>query len=334
MGEMNWRVVDADRELFERELATFVPLRLFDAHAHLYEKQHFSNELPELVKNGPDSAGWDTYQEFMTQILPKRRISGLFFGWPVSGLDTVTANEFLISQVHKDSNSRGLMIVQPEMDPEFIRETVRRNGMVGLKCYHCFAREQPTFEADIPSYLPEEQVRVAHEEGLTIMLHLVKRRGIADPSNQEVIRTWAKRYPNARLILAHAARGFNPHHAVQGIGALRGLRNVWCDTSAVTENGGFEAIVRTLGADRLMYGSDFPVTHVRGRCVALGDSFFWLSLENANLRASYGDIRPTLVGLESLRALKLAALNLGLSDSQLESIFFGTAAKLFNLGAN
>lgn len=328
---MDWQIVDEDRELFERELETFVPSRLFDAHAHLFERRQFLAEQPALVKSGPDSVGLDAYQAFMNQMLPRRRISGLFFPFPVAGLDTLGANEFLISQVHSDSNSRGLMIVQPGMDPEFIRETARRKGIVGLKCYHCYSSEQPTFEAEIPSYLPEEQVRVAHEEGLTIMLHMVKRRGMADPSNQEVIRLWAKRYPDACLILAHAARGFNPHHTIQGIGALRGLRNIWCDTSAVTESGGFEAIVRTLGVDRLLYGSDFPVTCMRGRCVALGDSFFWLSPENADLHAAYTEIRPTLVGLESLRALKLAALNLGLSDSQLEAIFFSNAAELFAL---
>ena len=329
---MDWDVVlDEDRELFERELATFVPPRLFDAHAHLYDKCQFLGETPGLAASGPESVGWDTYQERITQILPSRQISGLFFGYPTLKLDVAAANDFLIRQVRRDSNSRGLMVVEPGMDPEFIRETVRREGMIGLKCYHCYAQERPTFEAAIPSYLPEEQVKVAHEEGLTITLHMVRRRSMADPSNQEVIRAYAERYPNARLILAHAARGFNPHHAVQGIGALRGLRNIWCDTAAVTECGGFEAIARALGVDRLLYGSDFPVTHIRGRCVAIGDSFLWLSPENTKFDAAYAEVRPVLVGIESLRALRLACLNLGLSDSQVEAIFYGNAAELFDL---
>jgi glutamate-1-semialdehyde 2,1-aminomutase len=174
-------------------------------------------------------------------------------------------------------------------------------------------------------------VRVAHEEGLSITLHMVRPRAMADPSNQEVIRRYAERYPKARFILAHAARGFNPHHTVMGIGALAGLKNVWCDTAVVTECGALEAIVQTLGVDRLLYGSDFPVSHMRGRCVALGDSFLWLTAENTDFRAGYGDVEPTLVGIESLRALKLACLNLGLSDSQVEAIFFGNAAELFAL---
>ena len=40
-----------------------------------------------------------------------------------------------------------------------------------------------------------------------------------------------------------------------------------------------------------------------------------------------------MVGLESLRTLKLACVNLGLSDSDVERIFFGNAAELFGLRA-
>jgi glutamate-1-semialdehyde 2,1-aminomutase len=214
------------------------------------------------------------------------------------------------------------------MDPEFIRETVRRQSFAGLKCYHIFATEQPTYEAAIPSYLPEEQVRIAHEEGLAIMLHMVRSRALADPVNQQDIRRYCTRYPNMRLILAHAARGFNPHHTIEGIESLRGLGNVWCDTSAVTEAGAFEAILNVLGPERLLYGADFPVSHMRGRCVAFGDSFLWLSAENVQWDAAYGEVKPSLVGLESLRVLKLACRHARLTDSQVEAVFHTNAVRL------
>ena len=156
---------------------------------------------------------------------------------------------------------------------------------------------------------------------------------MADASNQSIIRRYCERYPRMQLILAHAARGFNPHHTIEGIGALRGLTNVWCDTSAVTEAGAFEAIVRTLGVNRLLYGADFPVSHMRARCVALGDSFLWISANNTQFEAAYGDVRPALVALESLRALKLACWNLRLADSDVEKLFHGNAAELYSIEA-
>ncbi len=244
-------------------------------------------------------------------------------------MDLPAGNRFLMEQVRLDAASRGQMMVRPEMDPEWIRQEVRREGFVGLKCYHAYAAQQPTFNAPIPSYLPEEQVRVAHQEGLSITLHLVRPRALADPANQETIRTYCQRYPDMKLILAHGGRGFNPYHTLEGIGALRGLSNLWCDCSAVTEAGTCEAILLTLGVDRLLWGSDFPVSHTRGRCVALGDSFLWLSSENTDFTAAYADVRPTWVGLEALRVLKLAAFSLRLSDADVEAIFWGNAQAIW-----
>jgi len=328
---MNWQYLDSDRELYECELESFVPPRIFDAHAHLYENRNFNAGPPPLLAQGPASVGWDVYRHYIAQILPRRRVSGLFFSFPSPSLDFAASNDFLIRQVRRDPSSRGLMLVSPDMDPEFIREEVRREGFVGLKCYHFYSAEHPSYIATIPSYLPEQQVQIAHEEGLVIMLHIVRLRGLDDPSNKEVIRRYAECYPNARFILAHAARGFNPHHTVLGIGALQGLRNVWCDTSAVNECGAFEVIAHTLGVDRLLYGSDFPVTHFRGRCVAIGDSFLWVSSENTDFHPVHGDVHPTLVGIESLRALKLACMNLRLRDSEVESVFYGNSAELLSL---
>jgi glutamate-1-semialdehyde 2,1-aminomutase len=216
------------------------------------------------------------------------------------------------------------------MDPDSIRQAVAHHRFVGLKCYHVFAPSKPTFNAPVEDYLPEEHVRLAHQLGLTITLHLVRPRALADPLNQQSIIRLATRYPNSRWILAHAARGFNPYHTVEGIHALGSLPNVWFDTSAVTEPGAFEAIVRVFGVDKLLYGGDFPVTHLRGRCVAIGDSFLWLTAANTNFSAPYAELQPVLVMLESLRALKHACWNLGLSDTAIERIFYDNAAALFN----
>jgi glutamate-1-semialdehyde 2,1-aminomutase len=284
------------------------------------------------VTDGPD-LDWAAFERHIGELTPGRKTSGLFFGWPNISIDIEANNQFVSEQVRSDKNSRGQMLVTPSMDPEYIRETVRKGGFAGLKCYHVWSTSKPTFLAHIPDYLPEEQVRIAHEEGLSITLHMVRDRAIADPSNQEVIRTWATRYPNARFILAHAARGFNPHHTIEGIPALKGLRNVWCDTSAVTDSGAFEAIVRTMGVDRLLYGADMPVCHMRGRCVAIGDSFLWLSPDTTKFAADYAEIRPSMIGHESLRVLKLACWNLNLSDSDVEKIFWNNAAEMYGLSA-
>jgi glutamate-1-semialdehyde 2,1-aminomutase len=328
----DWIVTDADRELFDRELDSFVPPVIFDAHTHWYRADHFPGDsMPGLVKSGPAVVGSAAFDDAIEQLIPNRRTEGLFFPFPHSQVDVDSENEFLDQQLRLRPGSRGQMLITPAQDPEFIRATVRRCGFVGLKCYHVYSPRRPTFESLIEEYLPESQVRIAHEEGLSITLHMVRARALADPANQETIRRYCETYPNMRLILAHAARGFNPHHTILGIDALRGLQNVWFDTSAVTDSGAVEAIINTFDHTRVLYGSDFPVSHVRGRCVALGDSFFWISSDNTNLEVPYAQLDLSLVGLESLRMLKVAAMSLRLSDSQVEDIFERNATRLLGL---
>jgi glutamate-1-semialdehyde 2,1-aminomutase len=224
------------------------------------------------------------------------------------------------------------MLVSPDMDPEYVRGEVRRLGLAGLKCYHVHSGLPVTWDADIPAYLPEAQVKVAHEEGLCITLHMVKARAVADPSNQHWIRIYCETYPGMQLILAHAARGFNPYHTIEGLTALRGLPNLWCDMSAVADVGACEAIIEILGPDRLLYGTDFPVSHLRGRCVAIGDGFLWLYDDTLDWKtASFQPLQPVFVGLESLRVLKQTAWHCRLTDSQVEDIFRNNARRLLGL---
>jgi glutamate-1-semialdehyde 2,1-aminomutase len=99
----------------------------------------------------------------------------------------------------------------------------------------------------------------------------------------------------------------------------------------VQEAGGFEAIIETMGATRLLWGSDFPVSQGRGRSVAVGDGMIWITPDMASAGMGSSDSTPIMHAYESLRALKLACARLKLGDSQIEGIFYGNAAALYDL---
>ena len=335
-----WHFTDADGVFIERYLADFLPDRIFDAHAHLFTHGHYPDgNVPPGLASMPARLGLAEYRRFIDWIHPNGRTKGgLFFGLAFeadrNANNDFVAHEVAVARATGDDSGRhcyGQMIVAPSIDPGMIREQVRASNFAGLKCYHTIADVAgPTFQAPIEDYLPESHVRLAHEEGLTITLHIVRERALADPINQVTIRRYCERYPNMRLILAHAARGFNPWHTIEGIDSLRGLPNVWFDTSAVTEAGAFEAIVETMGHDRLLYGTDFPISHLRGRCVAIGDSFHWIYADELDLAEKHVNLQPVLIGLESLRALRLACWRLKLSDQQIADIFYNNAVALFD----
>jgi glutamate-1-semialdehyde 2,1-aminomutase len=331
----HWTYTEADGELVDRLIDPFLPDHIFDAHAHLFRLDHYApGELPDHLRQAPPQLGLEAYHHYIEWLHPHGRTrGGLFFGLAFTGRREEN-NAFVAAEVAADPYAFGQMIVAPDMDPEYIRQEVKRRKFVGLKCYHTMAKvEGPTWQAPIEVYLPEEHVRIAHEEGLSITLHMVRERALADPVNQATIRRYCQRYPNIRLILAHAARGFNPWHTIEGIHSLQGLANVWFDTAAVTEAGAFEAIVEVMGYERLLYGTDFHVSHLRGRCVAIGDSFHWIYADELALEERHTQLRPVLIGIESLRSLILACHRLKLSDSQIEALFFGNAQQLWGLGS-
>lgn len=321
---------DVDREFVARELASFLPDRIFDAHAHIWPGNLGVDGMPSL----PDTVDIPEYRRRISDLLPGRSIRSMQIPYPTVREAIPAANQWIADQVRQWPENRGLFMIHPEDDPEFVRQETRRMGLVGFKCYHVFApsqsqgRPRPTWQADIPDYLPESLVRVAHEEGWVIVLHMVKSRAVADPGNLHWIRRYCQQYPNMKLILAHDARAFQPCHALEALESLRGLGNLFFDASANCEPIAHQAVLRYFGADRLMYGSDFPISHTRGRSVSVGDSFIWLYEDSPIWNAAYQNVQPVLSGLESLRSLKQACWSERLSDADVEKVFHDTAAKL------
>lgn len=322
-----------DRAFFERELASFVPDNVFDAHCHL--------SGPNCDDGIGDASAWpvtgyEEYRYLIDMLHPGRRVAahfltGSFIAWGSTDEQVRLSNEWVSKQIAKAPDCRGCFFIRPTDDPEWVRQEVRRLGLHGLKCYHTYSAVTPTWDADIPDYLPESLVKIAHDEGLTITLHMVKSRAVADPSNIYWIRRYCEKYPNMKLILAHSARGFQPSHNLEGLVQLKGLDNLYFDTSANCEPIAHQAIIRIIGHKKLMYGSDLPVSHMRGRSVSAADSFLWLYGETPVWGAKHLKIDPVLVGLEHLRSIKWACWSEKLSDSEVEDIFWNNAAQLFNV---
>ena len=77
----------------------------------------------------------------------------------------------------------------------------------------------------------------------------------------------------------------------------------------------------------MLYGSDFYVSHLRGRS---WQSRARLSGYTKRLSGRNTQIKPILIGLEHLRSLKWACWS-ETTDSQVEDIFWNNAAELFGL---
>jgi predicted TIM-barrel fold metal-dependent hydrolase len=84
------------------------------------------------------------------------------------------------------------------------------------------------------------------------MTKIRERRFHTDP---EDVAALARRHPEVRIIMAHLTGC-----GVRGVLAVKDCPNVWVDTSgAAPESGIVEYAVETLGAQRVLYGSDVPI---------------------------------------------------------------------------
>ncbi len=313
---------DYDREIWEAELESFVPDKLFDVHCHLWDEAHAGSntEVDSCLRYNTDGK---VMFDWSRQIYPNRKLGFYFLGTPLLGMDVAKHNEFLL----QESTTHALpaaMIVTPQVTADQIAALLER-GIAGLKPYRVFSNDPA--ECSIADYLPEYQMEVANAYGKAITLHLSKRHGIAAPENMRDLAIYVKKYPKVKWILAHCARAFNSFTLEGQIHRLAELGdNVWCDTSAVCDPYSHFLLMKYFNIRRILFGSDnIGAGSDRGSYITWGRA--WAFFPGSP--CPHCDGRATFVIYEQLRAMKKAADMAGLSKADLEAIFSGNAHDLF-----
>ena len=316
---------DRDRALAGAHLQGFLPSEIYDIHVHPYEPSHFGPTARKKL-DGIGTLGCAEHRSALMRIAPVQTVHGLYFGYPSRDSDRPAINTWVAREVREHGTAQGgaraLLLVGPGDDRAAVAAELRSGRYAGLKVYHLFADRPDTMNARIEEFAPEWMWELADEVRGVLMLHLVRERAIADPDNQRDLARLCRAYPRLCLVLAHIARSFNYRHARIGLKSIADLENVVVDTSAVAEAGAFQVALKLLGPKRVLWGTDFFVSEARGRCVATGSLFYWLSPETLD----QGGPAPTpsaltLVGIESLLCLREACEDAGLTGGDLEDIF-------------
>ncbi len=316
------------------EIQQRLPSRLFDAHVHVYETAHIGNPpdfFPEPETGRADHRSWERYVS--AQVGSGRLEGALFIPFPRPNVNIVAANRYAAQIAELQGRSRALALVRPDSLRSAYEPLLDGGSFIGFKPYHVFSRVVPTYDSGIGDYLPEWCWEMADERELAILLHLVRDRALADPVNHAYLFEHCVRYPKARCILAHAARGFHTPNTVKGIVALRGLDNLWFDSSGVCEDEALHAILHEFGPRRLMWGSDFPISERIGKCVSIGDNFAWIKPERIDRHPDSPAITCHPVGVENLRAVLRACDLAYLDANDMQDVFADNALRCFGLKA-
>ncbi|MBN8789207.1 MAG: aminotransferase class III-fold pyridoxal phosphate-dependent enzyme [Terrimonas sp.] len=308
----------------------FIPDEVFDIHVHPYNAKHFPKGDWSFL-NGIDELGCSDHRSRLQMYMPVKKMHGLYFGMPRYSADRSAMNNWVLEEVRQNGTpvSRSLLVVSPSDDPVAIAEQLRSDSCCGIKVYHCYAGRKDTMNAGLTEYAPEWMWELLNEVDGVMMLHIVKNDAIDDVDNQQQLRRLCRAYPKVKLILAHIARSFNYRNARSGLYSVADLENVVVDTSAICETESFKAALKILGPQRVLWGSDFGVSEMRGRCITTGNRFFWLHPELIDTKYQIPtESSMTLVGIESLLALKESCEDSGLNRSDINDIFLNNALRL------
>ncbi|HRE06150.1 MAG TPA: aminotransferase class III-fold pyridoxal phosphate-dependent enzyme [Opitutaceae bacterium] len=312
-----------DEEIARARLSGFLPSEIFDIHTHPFHPGHFPPGEWAFL-NGLGPLGCAEHRAGVKRYMPVQTVHGLYFGMPRRTADHEAMNTWVASEVRAQGTplSRALRVVAPTHDQADVAASLRDGRFVGIKVYHCYAPRPDTMNARVEEYAPEWMWELLNETRGVLMLHIVRDGAMEDVENQKSLRRLCRRYPEVRLILAHVARSFSYRNGRAGLHAIADLDHAVVDTSAICEAEAFRAALEVLGPRRILWGSDFAVDGLRGRCVTTGDLFFWLHPEL--LKPDYQAATSTdmtLVGIESLVTLREACEDTGLTSGDLEDIF-------------
>ena len=308
-------------------LNDFLPDKIFDAHMHL-RNESFST-APE---NAQLNVSLEDYYASTKDIFGNRKIAMNIIPMPSRKIISKDkdylklADDFLYGELEKDKDNVGELFVMPNESVEHIYNRIKGKQICGFKCYHSFSPAESTIDLDIKDYMPESAFELANEYGKVITLHLVKDASLSDPENLNYIIQKAKEYPNAILILAHAARSFASWTGFECVEKLKGLDNIWFDFSAVCEVPVMFQIIKHFGTDKVMWGSDFPISEYRGKAISIADKFFWLyDFEQPEITK---EVNLWKIFEENLMAVRQTALMLDLTSRQIEDLFYNNAKGL------
>jgi len=317
-------LIPIDIRIWKEELDQFVPNKIIDVHTHLWNER-FAGKNEDTDSILRMEAGFGNLRKFSETIFPGREIHYLLMGTPLAGIDFEEHNRWVADEASIDPLSIAGMILTPQMTPESVSSMLKSKNAKVLKPYRVFA-DDPV-NCRIKDYLPEPIMEVADHYGIAIMLHISMKDGIADPVNQADLKSYTRKYPNIKWILAHCARSFNSFMLEKSIHFLKNLPNIWYDTSAVNDLYSHLLLLKYEDKRRIMFGSDnIAAGGMRGKYISYG--FAWEGYRG-NPGLSHCQAEATMVIYEQLRCQKQASEILELTKSEINAIFYDNALTFF-----
>ena len=208
-----------------------------DAHAHIWGKDLDSPSNLKMI---------EACRRFS---IDKILISALFGGYGPDEQDIKDANDYLAKFIDKYPDLvRGMIYLNPHHanSVEVMRHYLQNPKMVGIKLWIASYADEPCVNP-----IMEEAIR----QDVPVLFHSWHKRvgQLEHESDAVQIAAIAKRYPEAKILMAHLDGNYH------GVKAIRDCPNVWTDNSGTPdERDAIDYTLKQLGSERILFGTDMP----------------------------------------------------------------------------
>jgi predicted TIM-barrel fold metal-dependent hydrolase/ribosomal protein S18 acetylase RimI-like enzyme len=320
-----------DAAIFREELDGFLPRRILDFHVHVMNQ----GVLP--AEKRYDCAGHRIFKydledldRDLARVFPGRQTYAVCFGFPNEGYDMARNNAYVAARCDRRRFFPFRLFDPSEKDRDGVREEIVRGGFVGLKPYLNYVRKQDPNRVEIREMLPDWIMRVADDLGLIVTLHIPRKERLADPLNQRQIVQLCRRYPRARIVLAHVGRAYYVKNIVGYLDRFRDFPNLWYDLAMLNNWEVLEYLFHTVPPDRILYASDAPIALAPGKSVEINHQYTYVTPVPWPLSISDDHKKLVFTSFlyEELRAIKKATERSGLGRAFVEGLFYGNGMRL------
>lgn len=334
-----YKMSDFDKKVYIEHLADFLPGKIIDVHAHVWKKEfnlsHKHKGLVLWTDLVAEECSIEDLKETYRALFPNSATVPVIMGNPVVKLDDT--NTYAGKCVEK-YHFKALYCTSHNTSVEEI-EKAFSNGFCGIKPY---LGNAPSYilpnEIRIFDFLPKEHLEAANRHGAVVMLHISRPNRLRDPLNLNQLLEIEENYPNAKVIIAHIGRAYAPEDLGNAFEILKSTNNMMFDFSANTQALAIAECIKAVGAKRLLFGSDMPITKMRMYRITENGTYY-----NVVPRGLYKDIYNdphmretdekdiTSFIYEQILAFKEVVNELGLNKQDIEDIFYNNAAELFGM---
>jgi predicted TIM-barrel fold metal-dependent hydrolase len=332
--EINPYYHQVDLPFYREHLEEFLPGKIIDIHAHV-------TGPGELLEDAPEPAFWaericpsgmslaNLLQSYLL-MFPGKSVTPVVFPMPSVRLDPERGNAYA-AQESASLGLPALMLTDPRWPVDELEERAARGGFRGLKPYPVMAPARSPDEVEIYDYLPREHLDLADQLGWLVILHIPRSERLADPVNLKQLQEIDQEYPNANVVVAHVGRAYCARYG-RSLAALGGTENILFDISANCNQTVFETLLDTFPADRIVFGSDMPITAMHARRFCEGDNYVNIVMgaewEDDHTRKGGPDEGITFFLYESIAAFMRAAQTRNLSRGEIERVFCRNAERI------